>query len=55
MQPAIHKKASFFGGCPVAFLLGGVNMSKGRKRLGDLLIEAGLLSGEQLEKALKVQ
>lgn len=30
-------------------------MSKGRKRLGDLLIEAGLLSGEQLEKALKVQ
>ncbi len=30
-------------------------MSKGRKRLGDLLIEAGLLSDEQLEKALKVQ
>ena len=30
-------------------------MIKGRKRLGDLLIEAGLISAEQLEKALSVQ
>jgi type IV pilus assembly protein PilB len=30
-------------------------MIKGRKRLGDLLVEAGLISNEQLDKALSVQ
>lgn len=40
------------GGC-FSFL--GAGMVKTRKRLGDLLLEAGLITPEQLEKALNVQ
>lgn len=44
----------FSSGCIFLFL-GGGDMQRTRKRLGDLLIEAGFLSQEQLEKALSVQ
>lgn len=40
------------GGC---FSFMGAGMVKTRKRLGDLLLEAGLITPEQLDKALNVQ